>query len=200
MFQLRYLIINLKAFLIVFSAYVLLEIVQGQDFLAEIIYFEGVQLSAGSLLFFPLGATVFSYYLYGYRALFGVLLIKVLAGFFYNTPSEIFWEFTIIGWLGPLVAIILLRYFRLGFTGKTLDTNIGHIIFLIIFSAIINTLLKFIAFYSQHHLETLSEHWLQPDPLFFLSTFLPGDIIGGIIFFFGYLYLRSVWLNKKSID
>ncbi|MDC0920771.1 hypothetical protein OAQ81_05640, partial [Candidatus Thioglobus sp.] len=83
MFQLRYLIINLKAFLIVFSAYVLLEIVQGQDFLAEIIYFEGVQLSAGSLLFFPLGATVFSYYLYGYRALFGVLLINVLAGFFY---------------------------------------------------------------------------------------------------------------------
>lgn len=200
MFELRYLIINLKAFLIVFSAYVLLEIVQGQDFLAEIIYFEGVQLSAGSLLFFPLGATVFSYYLYGYRALIGVLLIKVLAGFFYNTPSEIFWEFTIIGWLGPLVAIILLRYFRLGFTGKTLDTNIGHIIFLIIFSAIINTLLKFLAFYSQHHLETLSEHWLQPDPLFFLSTFLPGDIIGGIIFFFGYLYLRSVWLKKKSID
>jgi len=195
--KLFYLIINLKAFLIGLSAYILLEIVQGQDFLAEIIYFEGAQLSVGSLLFFPLGATVFSYYLYGYRALLGVLLIKVLAGFYYNTPNDIFWEFAIIGWLGPLVAIILLRYFRLGFTGKTLDTNIGHIIFLIIFSAIINTLLKFIAFYSHHH-ETLSAHWQQPDPLFFLSTFLPGDTIGGFIFFFGYLYLRSAWLKKSQ--
>ena len=193
----HYLNTTLKAFLIGLSAYVLLEIVQGQDFLTEIIHFEGVQLSAGSLLYFPLGATVFSYYLYGYRALLGVLLIKMLAGFFYNTPSDIFWAFAIVGWLGPLAAIILLKWFRLGFTGKTLDTHIGHLIFLIIFSAIINTVLKFMAFYSHYH-ETLSEHWQQPDPLFFLSTFLPGDIIGGFIFFFGCLYLRSVWLKKNQ--
>lgn len=192
-----YLIINLKAFLIGLSAYVLLEVFKIIEPLSVIAYFEGFGVYTGSLIFFPLGATILSYYLYGYRALLGVLLIKVLAGFFYNTPSDIFWEFAIIGWLGPLVAIILLRYFRLGFTGKTLDTNIGHIIFLIIFSAIINTLLKFIAFYSHHH-NTFSEHWQQPDSVFFLSTYLPGDTIGGFIFFFGYLYLRSIWLKKSQ--
>ena len=96
MSKLSYLIINLKAFLIGLSANVLLEVFKIIEPLSVIAYFEGFGVHTGSLIFFPLGATILSYYLYGYRALLGVLLIKVLAGFYYNTPNDIFWSYLTI--------------------------------------------------------------------------------------------------------
>ena len=182
-----YLVTTLKVFLIILSAFTLLEITESLEYLSGVIYFY-TDSSSGSFLFFPLGATILAYYLYGYRALLGVLLIRVLANIFYNTPDNIFLGFTIVDWLGPLIAMIVLRWLTLGFTGKALDTNLGHLILLIITSSLFNSLFKYVLFYLHNY---------PTEPGFFIATYLAGDIIGGFIFFFGYLWLRSTWLKRN---
>ena len=140
-----------------------------------------IEISIGNLLYLPMGAAIYSYLLYGFGALPGLAIANTLVGYFiwdnwFDLGLTGFFAHVVVGSLAPIAAILIMRYFKLSKFFDDGDLNFRHVIFLVILTALINALLKFFIFMS-----VLPE---SPDPSEFISPYLVGDILGGLVFIY----------------
>ena len=112
-----------------------------------------------------------------------------------NISNDLIWQYTLISALGPYVAIRIFEFFRLGDLSKPFEIDSMKLLLLVLISALINTIFKFLSFYYHSH-ESMIEHWEHADPVFFLMTFFPGDIIGGFVGVLLCIYLYPKFQTK----
>ena len=120
-----------------------------------------------------MGAEILAYLLFGYRVLPGVVIANSLVGFFlwnnwFGNGAMGFAGHVVIGSLAPILAMMMMNYFRLSEFFKGNQLNFRRVIFLIVLTALVNSLGKFFLF-----MAVLEE---SPDPVVFLTTYLTGDI------------------------
>ena len=140
-----------------------------------------IDFSNGNLLFLPMGAEILAYLLFGFRVLPGVVIANTLVGYFLwnnwmGSGIDGFYGHVMIGSLAPVIAIIIMKSCHLPEFFKDGKLIFRNVLFLIILTGMVNTLSKFFLFMSV--LKT------NPDPIVFLSTYLVGDILGGIVFIY----------------
>jgi hypothetical protein len=158
---------NLAAFILIIISSLIIEGLAAGDF------------AIGNLLFLPLGASIFSYLLFGFGILPGIAIANTLVGYFlwnswFGLGLPGFTGHVVVGSMAPIAAILLMRVFKLSsfFVGQKL--NYRHVVFLVIITALINTLFKFFIYTNAFS--------VAPDPGTFISTYLVGDILGGLVF------------------
>ena len=150
--------------------YFLQDLVIGSD-----IYTIGI----GYLLYLPLGFALVSFLIFRHFAILPILL----ASLFFNTQIygsnyPITFLFPIIDAFGPLLAISLLEKMDLASFKNFPLISKGHLFFLAIITAIINTSLKYSVYFFD---ASLRYQWIDNGPANFLLTFITGDLVGAII-------------------
>jgi len=133
--------------------------------------------SVGNYLWLPIGAAIMSYLLFGFRAFIGVYLGYILAEFILQSGFVTEREAVsrLMSSIAPIIAIGIMKQFSLS---KFFDADkivFRHIIFLVLLSAIISTLLKTFFVYNKTG-EFLA------NPIEHISSYLLGDMIGGVVF------------------
>ena len=157
--------------------YFLQDLVIGSD-----IYTIGI----GYLLYLPLGFALVSFLIFRHFAILPILL----ASLFFNTQIygsnyPITFLFPIIDAFGPLLAISLLEKMDLASFKNFPLISKGHLFFLAIIAAIINTSLKYSVYFFD---ASLRYQWIDNGPANFLLTFITGDLVGAsIVVMIGYL-------------
>jgi integral membrane sensor domain MASE1 len=144
----------------------------------------GVDITIGNYLWLPMGAKVLAFLLFGIWALPGVLIGSLMSGMFLYD----FWSGntfygplgTLVGVFAPLLAIMIMKHFHLSSFFDDAKINFRHVLFLIILSSVINTLVKLFVYID----EVKNIDGKSVDALQFIQTYLPGDILGGIVFVF----------------
>ena len=144
----------------------------------------GVDITIGNYLWLPMGAKVLAFLLFGIWALPGVLIGSLMSGMFLYD----FWSGntfygplgTLVGVFAPLLAIMVMKYFHLSSFFDDVKINFRHVLFLIILSSVINTLAKLFLYMDK--VKSISGQGV--DALHHIQRFLPGDILGGIVFVF----------------
>ena len=127
----------------------------------------------GNLIWLPLGAVSLCYLLFGFRIVLAVFLaIMFSAHWFHGEPLFIFTKNIVhlVGTLAPLLAIASMKFFKLSnfFEGNKLVFQ--HLLFLVILTALYNTLMKFFAF---SYFDNFSINAVK-----FIQGYLLGDILG----------------------
>ena len=146
----------------------------------------------GNLLWFPIGAAVLSYLLFGYKVFPGVLLGYLIAeaiiegGVFDVTQKEVLKRTASA--LAPVIAIGTMRMFNLSEFFNDKKINPGHIVFLIFLSAIFSTLFK--ALLIDNQLPSLDSY---------ITTYLIGDMIGGMLFVYMGIKIFSTFFAKNKL-
>jgi len=175
------LIKNIESVLIIGLSYLILELLHFIPPLIGILFFtEHVDISVGALLFLPIGVILFTYLVFRESIFPGVLILIYVVGILMNISNDLIWQYTLISAFGPYVAIRIFEFFRLGDLSKPFEIDSMKLLLLVLTSALNNTILKFLSFYYHSHESTI-EHWEHADPVFFLMTFFPGDVIGGFV-------------------
>ena len=156
---------NLIAFSAIFLASIAMKQLSGFD--AEV----------GTYLYLPIGAKILVFLLFGRQVLPGVMASCIFCGvvLFDSWSGNFFWGATgaIMGAIAPLVSIWILQKFDLCNFTELKNIDFRHILFLIFFTAIIHALSRFII-YAKSDVFVIS-------PVDFLSHYLIGDILGGIV-------------------
>ena len=147
-----------------------------------------VEAIAGTQIWLQIGMITLCYLLFGYRVFFGVIAAIELSGLLiwhwdiYSTLNHLI---AIIGAISPLLAIASMRVFKLSsfFDGEQLVFQ--HVIFLVILTALYNTLMKFFTY------TTVQNNFFPLDPAHvditateFIQSYLYGDILGGLVILF----------------
>ena len=147
-----------------------------------------VEAIAGTQIWLQIGMITLCYLLFGYRVFFGVIAAIELSGLLiwhwdiYSTLNHLI---AIIGAISPLLAIASMRVFKLSsfFDGEQLVFQ--HVIFLVILTALYNTLMKFFTY------TTIQNNFFPLDPATvnitateFIQSYLYGDILGGLVVLF----------------
>ena len=134
----------------------------------------------GNLIWLPLGAVTLCYLLFGYRIVLAVFLaIMFSAHWFHAEPLFIISQNIVhlMGAVAPLLAIASMKFFKLSnfFEGDKLVFQ--HLLFLVILTALYNTLMKFFAF---SYFDNFSINAVK-----FIQGYLLGDILGclAVLFF-----------------
>ena len=139
----------------------------------------------GNLIWLPLGAVSLCYLLFGFRIVIAVFLaIMFSAHWFHAEPLFIFTKNTVhlVGTLAPLLAIASMKFFKLSnfFEGGKLVFQ--HLLFLVILTALYNTLMKFFVF---SYFDNFSINAVK-----FIQGYLLGDILGCLtVLFFAALVI-----------
>ena len=147
-----------------------------------------VEAIAGTQIWLQIGMITLCYLLFGYRVFFGIIAAIELSGLLiwhwdiYSTLNHLI---AIIGALSPLLAIASMKLFKLSsfFDGEQLVFQ--HVIFLVILTALYNTLMKFFTY------TTVQNNFFPLDPAHvditateFIQSYLYGDILGGLVVLF----------------
>ena len=149
--------------------YLLQDLVIGSD-----IYTIGI----GYLLYLPLGFALVSFLIFRYFAILPILLVSVFFNTqIYGSNYPITFLFPIIDAFGPLLAISLLEKMDLASFKNFPLMSKGHLFFLAIITAIINTSLKYSVYFFD---ASLRYQWIDNGPANFLLTFITGDLLGSI--------------------
>lgn len=134
-------------------------------------------VEVGSYLYLPIGAKILVFLIFGRHVLPGVILACLFCGIvlFSTWNGQLIWGGigAIIGAATPLVSMWLIEYFKLANYSKLERINFRHILFLIIFTAVLHALGRFIL-YAKSSVFTIN-------PVDFLGHYLIGDILGGIV-------------------
>ena len=139
----------------------------------------------GNLIWLPLGAVSLCYLLFGFRIVLAVFLaIMFSAHWFHGEPLFIFTKNIVhlVGTVAPLLAIASMKFFKLSnfFEGNKLVFQ--HLLFLVILTALYNTLMKFFAF---SYFDNFSINAVK-----FIQGYLLGDILGCLtVLFFAALVI-----------
>ena len=156
-------------------------------------------ITVGSALYLPLGSWILVYLLYRERALIGLFTVTFMAGVYYELEEHLMIGYTLIDTFGPMLAIHLLEKFHLA-DYKNFGTEripLGHILFLTLTASFVNTISKFTIYYWD--LEYTHKHsiWEDQGAINFLSTYLPGDILGSTVFIFLAIFLGKLFNLQK---
>ena len=134
----------------------------------------------GNLIWLPLGTVLLCYLLFGFRIVIAVFLaIMFSAHWFHEEPLFILTKNMVhlVGTLAPLLAIASMKFFKLSnfFEGGKLVFQ--HLLFLVLLTALYNTLMKFFVF---SYFDNLSINAVK-----FIQGYLLGDILGclAVLFF-----------------
>ncbi len=173
---------NLIALVMLASSRVLISGLDSPDFII------------GNYLWLPIGAAILSYLLFGFKVFPGVLLGYLIAevlieGSIGDISQRQLLSRTMSS-LAPIFAIIIMRVFSLSNFFDEDKVYMGHIIFLVLLSAVISTLLKTFIVYQT------SEKFLL-DPVGHIGSYLLGDMIGGIVFIYVGLKLVNLIFKKR---
>ena len=147
----------------------------------------------GNYLWLPIGAAIFSYLLFGFKVFPGVLLGYLIAevliegGMADISQREVLSR--TMSSLAPIFAIGIMRAFSLSNFFDDNKVNIGHIVFLVLLSAVISTLLKTFFVYQS------AEKFLA-DPVGHIGSYLVGDMIGGIVFIYIGIKVSQLFFKK----
>lgn len=156
---------NLIAFSAIFLASVTMKQLSGFD--AEV----------GTYLYLPIGAKILVFLLFGRQILPGVIASCIFCGvvLFNSWGGNFAWGAAgaIMGAIAPLVSIWILQKLNLSDFTDLKNIDFRHILFLIFFTAIIHALSRFII-YAKSDVFSIS-------PVDFLSHYLIGDMLGGIV-------------------
>ncbi len=148
----------------------------------------------GNYLWLPIGAAILSYLLFGFKVFPGVLLGYLIAevliegGVVDISQREVLSR--TMSSLAPMMAISIMRLFSLSNFFDEDKINIGHIVFLVLLSAVISTLLKTFFVYQT------AEKFLA-DPVGHIGSYLVGDMIGGIVFIYIGIKVFAAFFAKK---
>ena len=147
-----------------------------------------VEAIAGTQIWLQIGMITLCYLLFGYRVFFGVVAAIELSGLLiwhWDTSSPLNHLIAVVGAISPLLALASMRVFKLSsfFDGEQLVFQ--HVIFLVILTALYNTLMKFFAY------TTIQSNFFPLDPATvnitateFIQSYLYGDILGGLVILF----------------
>ncbi len=156
---------NLIAFAAVFLASVAMITLSSYD------------VEVGTYLYLPIGAKILVFLLFGRQVLLGVIASCVFCGvvLFDSWGGNL-----LVGAIGavagaivPLISIWILENLKLANYSEFKNINFRHILFLIFFTAILHSLSRFFI-YAKSAMFTIS-------PVDFLSHYIVGDIVGGIV-------------------
>lgn len=148
-------------------------------FLASIlmISLSGYDVEVGSYLYLPIGAKILVFLLFGRHVLPGVMASCIFCGvvLFDSWGGNFAWGAfgAIMGAIAPLTSMWLIEKFKLATYSKLKNINFRHILFLIFFTAILHSLTRFII-YAKSAVFSIN-------PVDFLSHYLVGDMIGGVV-------------------
>lgn len=154
---------------------------------------DSIDFAIGNYLWLPIGAAIFSYLLFGFKVLPGVLLGYLIAeviiegGMADISQREVLSR--TMSSLAPIFAIGIMRVFSLSNFFDDNKVNIGHIVFLVFLSAVISTLLK--TFFVYHSAEKFLI-----DPVGHIGSYLLGDMIGGTVFIYIGIKLSKLFFKK----
>ena len=156
-------------------------------------------ITVGSMLYLPLGSWILVYLLYRERALIGLFTVTFMAGVYYELEEHLMIGYTLINTFGPMMAIHLLEKFQLADYKNFVTERIplGHVLFLTLTASIINTLSKFIIYYWDLDYTLKHSIWEDQGAINFLTTYLPGDIIGSTVFIFVAIFLGKLFNLQK---
>ena len=147
----------------------------------------------GNYLWLPIGAAIFSYLLFGFKVFPGVLLGYLIAEVIVEGSMADISQREVLSRtmssLAPIFAIGIMRVFSLSNFFDDNKVNIGHIVFLVLLSAVISTLLKTFFVYQS------AEKFLA-DPVGHISSYLVGDMIGGIVFIYIGIKVSQLFFKK----
>ena len=147
-----------------------------------------VEAIAGTQIWLQIGMITLCYLLFGYRVFFGVVAAIELSGLLiwhWDTSSPLNHLIAVVGAISPLLALASMRVFKLSsfFDGEQLVFQ--HVIFLVILTALYNTLMKFFTY------TTIQNNFFPLDPApvnitatEFIQSYLYGDILGGLVVLF----------------
>ncbi len=128
------------------------------------------------------------YLLFGYRVFFGVVAAIELSGLLiwhWDISSPLNHLIAVVGAISPLLALASMRVFKLSsfFDGEQLVFQ--HVIFLIILTALYNTLIKFFVYTTiQNNFFPLDPATVNISATEFIQSYLYGDILGGLVILF----------------
>jgi integral membrane sensor domain MASE1 len=161
---------------------------------------DSVEFAKGNPLWLPMGAVILSYLLFGFKVFPGVLLGYLIAEVLIEgSVADMYLNADIsqrevlsrtVSSLGPIFAIIIMRVFSLSNFFDDNKINIGHIIFLVLLSAVISTLLKAFVIVGKRA-EFLEK------PVDFIGSYLLGDMIGGIVFIYIGIKVFALVVDKS---
>ena len=137
----------------------------------------------GNFIWLPLGAVSLCYLLFGFRIFIAVFMaITFSSVWFHDASFDGIKIVHLVGTLAPLLAIASMKFFKLSnfFEGNKLVFQ--HLLFLVILTALYNTLMKFFAF---SYFDNFSINAVK-----FIQGYLLGDILGCLtVLFFAALVI-----------
>ena len=156
-------------------------------------------ITVGSILYLPLGSWILVYLLYRERALIGLFTVTFMASVYNDLEEHLMIGFTLINTFGPMLAIHLLEKFHLA-DYKNFGVErvpFGHILFLTLTASFINTLGKFLIYYWDLDYTHANSIWEDQGAINFLTSYLPGDIMGSTVFIFIAIFLGKLFNLQK---
>ena len=156
-------------------------------------------ITVGSMLYLPLGSWILVYLLYRERALIGLFTVTFMASLYYDLEEHLMIGFTLINTFGPMITIHLLEKFHLAdFKNFGVERiPLGHVLFLTLSASIINTLSKFIIYYWDLDFTHANSIWEDQGSINFLTTYLPGDIMGSTVFILFAIFIGKLFNLQK---
>jgi len=143
---------------------------------------------AGTQIWLQIGMITLCYLLFGYRVFFGILVAIELSGLLiwhWDTSSPLNHLIAIVGAISPLLALYSMKVFKLSsfFEGEVLVFQ--HVIFLVLLTALYNTLMKFFVYTTvQNNFFILDPAPVNITATKFIQSYLYGDILGGLVVLF----------------
>ena len=143
-------------------------------------------IGIGYLLYLPLGFALVAFLIFRNLAILPILLVSLFFNTqIYGSSYPITILFPLIDSFGPFLALFLLEKMDLANFKNFPLMSKGHLLFLAIITAIVNTSLKYSVYFFD---ASLRYQWIDNGPANFLLTFITGDLIGAtIVVMIGYL-------------
>ena len=157
-------------------------------------------ITNGASIYFPLGSFILVTLIYRVKAFIGLFSICFLAGLYYQLEEHLLYIFTLINVVGPYLSIRILEAFKMGsFTKFPKQYHYGELVMLCLTASIFNTLGKFFVYYYEpEKSHQVGYIWEDKGATNFLTSYLPGDLTGSVIFILFALGVAKV-LNLKQL-
>jgi hypothetical protein len=163
-------------------------------------HFDAGDITIGNYLWLPMGAKILAFLLFGYWAFPGVLLGSLMSGvFLYDSwNGNAFYGplGTLAGVMAPMLAIAIMKSFHLSNFFKDGKLIYGHVIFLVILSSMIDTLVKLFLYVDK----VKGVDGKEVDAMQFIQSYLTGDILGGLVFVFVVIKLLLPTIVRNKLD
>ena len=137
----------------------------------------------GNFIWLPLGAVSLCYLLFGFRIFIAVFMaITFSSVWFHDASFDMLKIVHLVGTLAPMLAIASMKFFKLSNFFEGNKVVFQHLLFLVILTALYNTLMKFFAF---SYFDNFSINAVK-----FIQGYLLGDILGCLtVLFFAALVI-----------